>query len=289
MNMRRTTCAPLIFLFVCSALLFTCAGKPDPVLTAADSTARKDVKEVVAIDQHLSHTPTREFISLTMKIDSLGFRFDTTRVKKIIYGDYLHPKNIEIFDRLPFYRITNNKETWLYRWDAGTRTVGDSVGHALISEATSVWAYFYCDKKTSSRIEDGVIEQWEFSDEKTPRRILDSLISFYPLPYFNTSPFYLATGKYLYVFHTRANAFSFRQQEFFWIFEKNIMRGVSHQAFGEADYSPCLRNPAEKNKTEDPEKYNLTDRSFNHVLMHRCARMTDVLIQHEVEMLLRFL
>lgn len=217
--------------------VWACTTKPDLATTKNDSdtTENRKVRVVTKDHQEPSHTLTQEFIRLVEKMDSLGFRSDTSRVKKLVYGSYLSPKNDSIVEGNVYYHINDPASTFLFRWDDGVQHPSDSLAIEWLSNATAIWAYFYCQEQHSALIEDGVIEQWEFPDEKTPQQIFDRLISFYPLPYFNTSPFYLISGKHLYVFHTRASAFSFRQQEFFRIFKKDIMREVPYRAYGEAD------------------------------------------------------
>jgi hypothetical protein len=96
----------------------------------------------------------------------------------------------------------------------------DSIDTEIFWEASSVWGYFYQKEETKNMRTDGVIEQWEFSDAAMAQVALGKLEAIYPLPYFNTQPHYITNERFLFIFHTRADAFSYRQKEFFEKFQK---------------------------------------------------------------------
>jgi hypothetical protein len=85
----------------------------------------------------------------------------------------------------------------------------------MFAEAENVWGYFYQKEEQKDVKTDGVIEQWMFKDSVTAQVAIDKLNAIYPLPYFNTQPYYMTDGQFLFIFHTRADAFSYRQKDFF--------------------------------------------------------------------------
>jgi hypothetical protein len=162
----------------------------------------------------LSDIPTRNFVTIVRLLDSLEYSSDATRSNKSRNYKEIVESEVRFFDGFPFYKIDKEKTKILW-WNTLVRQKEDSIETKIFEEAESVWGYFYSKTETRYLTVDGIIEQWTFPDNTTAETALDDLRSFYPLPYFNTEPYYLTDGKFLFVFHTRASAFSYRQKEFF--------------------------------------------------------------------------
>lgn len=62
---------------------------------------------------------------------------------------------------------------------------------------------------------DGVIEQWEFGTEQQARNAYKKITKIGDLIYFNTSPYFYNLDNKLFIFHTRAMNFSFKQAKVF--------------------------------------------------------------------------
>jgi hypothetical protein len=165
--------------------------------------------------------PTHELQELVVALDSLGFKSDTSRVKRLKNYRELLDGKIQLFGMFPFYKTAKEKSEILW-WNTMVRNASDSIDTEIFRTAESAWLYFYQKRETASWVSDGVIEQWKFKDEATTQVALIKLNSRYPFPYYNTSPYYIANGSYLYIFHTRAMAFSYGQKDIFQLFRKIV-------------------------------------------------------------------
>jgi hypothetical protein len=172
--------------------------------------------------------PIKAFSTFVSVLDFLGYSGDTARVNRLKnYSEFLGTE-IVFFRRYPFYKMPREKSKIL-SWNNFARESQDSINTRIFDEAEDVWAYFYREREKSNLVVDGVIEQWRFADERAAKEAINALKSFYPLPFFNTEPYYATKGRFLFVFHTRASAFSYRQKEFFARFEEQTQR------FGETE------------------------------------------------------
>jgi hypothetical protein len=156
-------------------------------------------------------------------LDSLGYEADTARVDKFQnYKELLHSE-IVTFGKFQFYKMEKEK-SWVLAWNSRFKNKGDSIDRDIFSEASSVWGYFYRKAESPGLTVDGVIEQWQFVNAETAELALRKIKLRYPWPFFNTEPYYTTDGSYLFIFHTRASAFSYRQKEFFRMFREIISR-----------------------------------------------------------------
>ncbi len=190
------------------------AGKP--VFTEKIEKPKVDTVQAIVkvVDQ-----PTVEFATLVKQLDSLGYKSDTNRVKRLKSYPELLDSKIHVFGKFPFYKIEKEKSEVLW-WNAKVRNEDYSIDTEIFRTADNPWLYFYQKRQNSSWVIDGVIEQWIFKDEATAQVALKKLKSKYPFPYANTDPFYLVKGSFLYIFHTRAMAFSYEQKDIFEWFQR---------------------------------------------------------------------
>jgi hypothetical protein len=158
--------------------------------------------------------PTRNFGVIVRVVDSLGYKSDTARVAKLKNYKELLDSEVQRFGTFPFYRMDKQKSKVLW-WNTIARDKEDSIDTEIFREAESVWGYYYQKEEQKDVKTDGVIEQWMFKDSVTAQAAIEKLKAIYPLPYFNTQPYYVTDGQFLFIFHTRADAFSYRQKEFF--------------------------------------------------------------------------
>ncbi len=183
------------------------------------------LKNDIIIKQDISETykkgPIECFQKLTDTMDEMDWIADTNRLKEVtIYN--LNSSKIHKYNNKPFY-IIDLAEHQIFTWENSAFHLADTVNYSLFKKAKSIWAYFYRNKSDKITIRDGVIEQWEFEDETTAELALQNLEEVYPLPYFNTQPYYHQVKNYLFIFNTRASAFSYSQKEIYEIF-KNIKK-----------------------------------------------------------------
>ena len=88
---------------------------------------------------------------------------------------------------------------------------------SVFSKVTQIWGYFYCHTPRESWNSDGVIEQWEFPDTTLAQKALSYITNkgISSMLYFNTQPYFARFENSLYIFHSRASAFSYDQQAVF--------------------------------------------------------------------------
>lgn len=163
--------------------------------------------------------PTRNFRVIVRVLDSIGYKSDTERVAKLKNYKELLGSDVQHFGTFPFYRKDKQKSKVLW-WNTIVRGKEDSIDTETFREAENVWGYYYQEEEQKDVKTDGVIEQWMFKDSVTAQAAIDKLNAIYPLPYFNTQPYYMTDGQFLFIFHTRADAFSYRQKEFFAMFRE---------------------------------------------------------------------
>jgi hypothetical protein len=193
-------------------LIISCNDKGDKS-TVQDKV---DMHQEVAQESTDKSTngPTRNFGVIVRLLDSLGYKSDTARVAKLKNYMELLDSEVQLFETFPFYKVDKEKSKVLW-WNTIARDKSDSIDTEIFREAENVWSYYYQKEEVKNWKTDGVIEQWTFRDSVTAQKALAKLNAIYPLPYFNTQPYYMTDGLFLFIFHTRADAFSYRQKEFF--------------------------------------------------------------------------
>ncbi|MBI3218793.1 MAG: hypothetical protein HYZ44_04720 [Bacteroidetes bacterium] len=215
-----------VLLFCLLLLVISCREKKTKPATQA--TADQPSTNRSTVSEKSADVPTHEFQGLVFTLDSLGYQSDTSRVKRLKNYQELLDSKIQIFGKFPFYKIAKEKSEVL-RWNTIIKNKADSIDTEIFRTAESAWLYFYQKRETATWVEDGVIEQWRFKDEATAQFALKKLNSRYPFPYFNTNPYYLVRGQFLYLFHTRAMAFSYKQEDIFEIFRQISLATNVHQ------------------------------------------------------------
>lgn len=161
--------------------------------------------------------PSSEFIGFIKKIETKGWVSDTSRINKVhLYN--LKGLEIHIFSNYPFYNIPYDKS------QVGHVLNGDDdfekKSKSILSKVKQIWAYYYRKKNETFYIYDGVIEQWVYSDSMDAQSAYTELQSQGDNIYFNTMPFFHRVNNTIFIFHTRAMAFSYEQKELYETFVK---------------------------------------------------------------------
>lgn len=193
-------------------LIISCNDKRNiPVIQDKENIFTKTIPEST---DDSTDGPTRNFLLIVGILDSLGFKSDTARVAKLKNYNELLDCKVHFIRTFPFYKLDKEKSKVLW-WNTIARDQQDSIDTQIFRKAESVWGYYYQKEESKGTKTDGVIEQWTFSDSIAAQMAIDKLKENYPLPYFNTQPCYMTDVQFLFIFHTRADAFSYRQKEFF--------------------------------------------------------------------------
>ena len=156
--------------------------------------------------------PSMVFRKFVKEIEKDGWGSDTSRVKQLnMYN--LNSAEILMQKNLPFYALSYE--------ETGVEQIIDGNDAEALSKVQQIWAYYYRDKTHQYIISDGVIEEWQFEDASSAEAAFNAFNRQKTNLYFNTEPFFYRIKTSVYVFHTRAMAFSIDQKA---VFEKFIRR-----------------------------------------------------------------
>ena len=211
---------------------FSCKGEKkdlvnpmriDSTKVEIDSVLKKE--ETVLKASIILDKPIKEFIEFSKLIEEDGWIDDIKRIEKVVgYG--LNKKDIVYFEAKPFFKM-NFIQTELYSLYNSNHS-NDYIKNSLeelnydLYKDIGIWAYFYRSIVNDNLIEDGVIEQWSFKNESDAEFALNQIKKLGGrVLYFNTKPYFTRIRNHLFIFHTRAMAFSYSQSE---IFEKFLLK-----------------------------------------------------------------
>lgn len=163
--------------------------------------------------------PRSEFLELVKEIESINWVSDTSRINKVgLYN--LKGLKVYTFNNYPFYNITyeNSQVGHVINGD----NVNEKKSKSIISKTKQIWAYYYRKKNETNFICDGVIEQWSYNDSTSAQMAYKELQKHGDNIFFNTTPYFHLFNNDIYIFHTRASAFSVEQNSIYETFaEKN--------------------------------------------------------------------
>jgi len=154
--------------------------------------------------------PSIVFVKFVKEIEKDGWGSDTARVKQLdMYN--LNNAELRMQKNLPFYSLSFE--------DTRVEEIIDGNEADALSKVQQIWAYYYRDKTHQYIISDGVIEEWQFEDAKYADEAFKAFKLQRTNLYFNTEPYFYQNKSSVYVFHTRAMAFSVDQKG---VYEKFI-------------------------------------------------------------------
>lgn len=176
---------------------------------------------MVSCGTNSSNPPSKEFTRFCSEVISKEWRTDTSRLmSKNLYGE-LRNKSMHRINGQPFYAIslegTRVKHYFTSR--------GQTEGYEAFEEVKSIWGYFYYKQSSDGMFPDGVIEEWHFGTNEEADKVLEQLHEIGTEVFFNTQPYFCVVKNKLYVFHTRAMAFSYDQKP---IFEEFVKRNKAN-------------------------------------------------------------
>ncbi len=166
--------------------------------------------------------PIMEFVEFVQELEKQNWVSDTIRVEsKNLYS--LEKKSIKLFNQNPFYKIELENTDVIRAFNSRPYNgkFADSLDVKLVGKVKSIWSYFYKDSNAKNMITDGVIEQWEYENEGIAEKVFVEIDNFKYIVYFNTEPYLCRKGKYIFIFHTRAMAFSYKQKNIYETFINN--------------------------------------------------------------------
>lgn len=161
--------------------------------------------------------PSMAFRKLVKEIEKDGWVRDTARVKQLdMYN--LNNAELRMQKNLPFYTLSYE--------ETGVEQIIDGNESEALSKIQQIWAYYYRDKTHAYIISDGVIEEWQFEDASSAEEAINAFNRQKINLYFNTEPYFYQIKSSVYVFHTRAMAFSIDQKR---VFEKFVKQNPTKE------------------------------------------------------------
>lgn len=216
-----------------------------------DSTkSSTDTSQIIPMDSTLivsntieEPTPINlEFLDLAKAIDSLGYLYDSVRLRKSYRGfdsvKIIHEKGYlfyktELKNTVPFSKNNFIRKQLRY----GEVKEMDSIelekfkawkkervlDFKQLEKVKSIYSYHFIVKKSrGSYNSDGIIEQWEFDSEENARIAAEDLGKKERFVYFNRGAYVCHLKNYVYIFHSRASGFYTPLKNFITLFvERN--------------------------------------------------------------------
>ena len=183
----------------------------------SDDNLNKESLEII-------NEPSVELTDLTDLMSEQNWVADHNRLKDTpIYLELDRDKKV-LYNNRPFYSLS-------YTESRISRTLVKNIdedffnttGNEIFDRVDNIWAYFYRDETAKGTIPDGIIEQWEFATTGDALIAKQRLSQIDKIVYFNTIPYHHTHRNRLYIFHTRAMAFSFKQEEVYNQFMNEVL------------------------------------------------------------------
>jgi hypothetical protein len=194
-----------VFIFV-AFLATACNDTPKNITNQKQNdslTTTSDSLKTTALDK--AQEPSALLVDLADYIDSIGYTFDTIRIKKVRYFD---DKDCLIYSNRIFYKLNPNN-TLVFTTKKSVLPLSNvdisSINYELFTKVKSVFGYYYCSKdRISDYIEDGVIEEWNFSTEKEAEEAGIEINRIKFGVYFHTAAYIARQDNRIFIFHNRA-------------------------------------------------------------------------------------
>lgn len=159
-----------------------------------------------------SNPPSPQLVRFCSEYISKNWNTDKDRlVKKQLYGELIYT-SMERFNKQPFYPVSV-ENSQIIRF-LKNESESESGKLALFEKTTGVWGFFYF-RQNGELFPDGLIEEWAFSSNEEAEDAMNAIKGSGDLIFFNTQPYFCRIKNKLYVFHTRAMAFSYDQKPLF--------------------------------------------------------------------------
>ncbi len=223
------------FLLLCSCNEQHIPGTvSERAITVVDTLiANKSVKDIYS-------GPSRQFLRLVQQIDTAGYTWDTTQIKKVT--SYFRIDSITQVDNYVFYKMNFMYHLILnhdYSMQNSTEPLElQKIIGKYFANTTSIFGYYYRQKSKTGRIVDGYIEEWLFPTVEDARNaVLRAGWLQYHI-YTNTVFSSCQIENRIYIFYTCDWGFRGPMQKFFNRFVKDNKAAVPSK---EEKQAACAR------------------------------------------------
>ncbi|CAL2095942.1 conserved protein of unknown function [Tenacibaculum sp. 190524A02b] len=200
----------VIILFLIPFFLGACKSRKQKQIDTWRSRLEEFRRKDEVANVNIPCSQIQEFV---INIEKYNWVSDEERLKKVAIYAELDRHNVEYLKNRPFYPIKLEKSS-IYRAYKSEINSEYPINFdiEIFKRVESIWGYYYREKNKSDLISDGVIEQWEFANKGAAKKALEQIKEVGSLVYFNTTPFFCQIENKLFIFQTRAMAFSYDQE-----------------------------------------------------------------------------
>lgn len=159
--------------------------------------------------------PSDIFVAYANSLMKKDWVNDTARVNQLNAYD-LKASEVHFFKNLPFYNLDFSNTSLGNYLKSHKNQLKNAM--ELVSKSKKIWVYYYHFKQVDPKtrlLSDGIIEQWHYSNETEAQLAAKEMKQIIGEVFFNTTPYLVQKQQDIYLFHTRAMAFSFDQQDLF--------------------------------------------------------------------------
>lgn len=177
----------------------------------ADSISTLVKDSVVSTYNPVDTVVTKRLLSFVSYLDSIGFNYDTNRLKKIYGG---HSKNIRYNINNHFFYASTPETSGLSTYfnnfakDKKYEQAWHIDTEKLKKSKSIIW-YFFSELKPDQFngekwYTDAIIEEWKFNDSSSAKAAATEIGAIAPRLYFNVGAFVCYVDNYMYIITSRS-------------------------------------------------------------------------------------
>jgi hypothetical protein len=153
--------------------------------------------------KHLLTDTNSFFLSLIYFLDTSGYRFDTSRLFKFSHYKEFEKRKLDYENEYPIYSI-NILNHAIIREIRNDPEESQAIDSTIFQRVIAIRGYaFYGSPEPDGRA-DGVVEEWEFSNEREAINAINEFKKFRGHAYFNTMSYGMQHDNYFYLLHSRS-------------------------------------------------------------------------------------
>jgi hypothetical protein len=197
-----------------------------------------------------------EFLDLVKSIDSLGYLYDSIRLRKSYRGfdsvKTIHEKGYLFYETELKNTVPFSKNNFIRKQLSSAKVQEmDSIelkkfkawkkqrvlNFKQLEKVKSIYSYHFIAKKSSdSYRSDGIIEQWEFDSKEDARKAAEDLGKKERFVYFNRGAYVCYLENYVYIFHSRSAGFYTPLKKFINLFITKNKAITTKDSYGRCPY-----------------------------------------------------
>jgi len=210
-----------IFIVIVSLILTACStksvdkSKEEKITHDSSSIISPQSDTYVKPNVYTDIIITDRLLNFAKFLDSSGYSWDTTRLKKVVGYPKLDSKPMFI-DNLAFFEVPFHKTT-VYLERNNEEMHNSFIDTNEYGKAKKIIMYYFREKNPSTAdwIPDGVIEEWDFPDSTIAKNISEDLDKIQKRLFWNREAFICHKDNYVYLCYSRSSGFMYALKPFF--------------------------------------------------------------------------